>query len=188
VLDDLFGAIPATVERHPVLGLDPVNCSPQLGRPGLWSDRLPHFRIGFTPSSGEEIQSEYLVARRHTLPAIESLRVLGDRMRPVLQVCEIRTVAADGLWMSPEFGRETTGFHFTWRPEPAAVEEVLVDLEAALSPFEARPHWGKLFVADAAAIAPLYERRPDFIHLLERIDPRGAFNNSWLKKYVLGDA
>ena len=186
--DDLFGAIPATVERHPVLGLDPVNCSPQLGRPGLWSDRLPHFRIGFTPSSGEEIQSEYLVARRHTLAAIESLRVLGDRMRPVLHVCEIRTVAADGLWMSPEFGRETTGFHFTWKPEPAAVEEVLVEVETALSPFEARPHWGKLFLADAAAIAPLYERRPDFIRLLKRLDPRGAFSNSWLKKHVLGDA
>jgi xylitol oxidase len=184
---DLFGAVASTVERHPVLGLDPVNCSPQLGRPGLWSERLPHFRMEFTPSTGEELQSEYVVARRHTLAAIESLRALGDRMRPVLQVCEMRTVAADRLWMSMQYGQDTTCFHFTWMPDQDRVEQVLLDLEMALAPFEARPHWGKVFLADAAAIAPLYERRPDFIRLLERLDPRGAFRNPWLKKHVLGE-
>jgi len=184
---DLFGAVASTVERHPVLGLDPTNCSPQLGRPGLWSERLPHFRMEFTPSTGEELQSEYVVARRHTLAAIESLRALGDRMRPVLQVCEMRTVAADRLWMSMQYGQDTTGFHFTWMPDQDRVEQVLLDLETALAPFEARPHWGKVFLADAAAIAPLYERRPDFIRLLERLDPRGAFRNPWLKKHVLGE-
>ncbi|HEY4854772.1 MAG TPA: D-arabinono-1,4-lactone oxidase [Streptosporangiaceae bacterium] len=184
---DLFGAVASTVERHPVLGLDPTNCSPQLGRPGLWSERLPHFRMEFTPSTGEELQSEYVVARRHTLAAIESLRALGDRMRPVLQVCEMRTVAADRLWMSMQYGQDTTGFHFTWMPDQDMVEQVLLDLETALAPFEARPHWGKVFLADAAAIAPLYERRPDFIRLLERLDPRGAFRNPWLKKHVLGE-
>ena len=184
---DLFGAVASTVERHPVLGLDPVNCSPQLGRPGLWSERLPHFRMEFTPSTGEELQSEYVVPRRHTLAAIDSLRALRDRMRPVLQVCEMRTVAADRLWMSPHNGQDTAGFHFTWMPDQDTVEEVLVDIEAALAPFEARPHWGKLFLADAAAIAPLYQRRPDFIGLLERLDPRGAFRNSWLKKHVVGE-
>jgi alditol oxidase len=184
---DLFGAVASTVERHPVLGLDPVNCSPQLGRPGLWSERLPHFRMEFTPSTGEELQSEYVVPRRHTLAAIDSLRALGDRIRPVLQVCEMRTVAADRLWMSLHYGQDTTGFHFTWMPDQDTVEKVLVDIEAALAPFEARPHWGKLFLADAAAIAPLYERRPDFMGLLERLDPRGAFRNSWLKKHVVGE-
>jgi len=184
---DLFGAVASTVERHPVLGLDPTNCSPQLGRPGLWSERLPHFRMEFTPSTGEELQSEYVVARRHTLAAIESLRGLGDRMRPVLQVCEMRTVAADRLWMSMQYGQDTTCFHFTWMPDQDKVEQVLLDLEAALAPFEARPHWGKVFLADAAAIAPLYERRPDFIRLLERLDPRGAFRNPWLKKHVFGE-
>jgi xylitol oxidase len=184
---DLFGAVASTVERHPVLGLDPTNCSPQLGRPGLWSERLPHFRMEFTPSTGQELQSEYVVPRRHTLAAIDSLRALGDRMRPVLQVCEMRTVAADRLWMSLHHGQNTTGFHFTWMPDQDRVEQVLLDLEAALAPFEARPHWGKVFMADAAAIAPLYERRPDFIRLLERLDPRGAFRNLWLKKHVLGE-
>jgi xylitol oxidase len=188
VRHDLFGAVASTVERHPVIGLDPVNCSPQLGRPGLWSERLPHFRMGFTPSSGDELQSEYLVPRRHALAAIEGMRAVADRIRPVLQVCEIRTVAADRLWMSPQYGQDTAGFHFTWTPDQDAVEDVLVDVEAALAPFRALPHWGKLFLAGAAAIAPLYERRSDFIRLLERCDPRGAFRNPWLKKRVLGES
>jgi xylitol oxidase len=188
VRSDLFGAVPATVDRHPILGIDPINCSPQLGVPGAWSERLPHFRSGFTPSSGEEIQSEYFVPRRHAAAAIEALRALADTMRPVLQVCEIRTTAADELWMSPQYGQDTVGFHFTWWPEQDAVERALVDVEAALTPFGARPHWGKVFLADAAAIAGLYERLPDFTRLAERLDPRGAFRNDWLETRVLGGA
>ena len=99
--DDLFGARAATVDRHPILGLDAANVTPQLGRPGNWSDRLPHFRMGFTPSSGEEVQSEYFVAREHAIGAIEALRGLSDRLRPLLKVSEIRTIAADRLWLSP---------------------------------------------------------------------------------------
>jgi xylitol oxidase len=184
---DLFGAVAAEVDRHPILGLDATPCTPQLGRPGLWSDRLPHFRMGFTPSSGEELQSEYLFPRRHAVEAIEAVRALADRIQPILQVSEVRAVAADRLWMSMNYGEDTVGIHFTWKPERDAVEDVLVQLETALAPFEARPHWGKLFVADAAAIAPLYERMPDFIRLVERLDPRGAFRNSWMKANVLGE-
>ena len=187
VREDLFGAVAAEVDRHPILGLDAASCTPQLGRPGPWSDRLPHFRMGFTPSSGEELQSEYLIPRRHAVGAIEAVRGLADRIRPVLQVSEIRTVAADRLWMSPSYGRDTVCIHFTWKPEREAVGAVLVQLEVALAPFEARPHWGKLFEADAAAISPLYERLPDFVDLIERLDQRGAFRNSWLRTRVLGE-
>src|SRR5918992_1082002 len=183
---DLFGAVAAAVDRHPILELDAAPCTPQLGRPGLWSDRLPHFRMGYTPSSGEELQSEYLFPRRNAVQAIEAVRALAERIQPILQVSEIRAVAADGLWMSMNYGQDTVGIHFTWKPEREAVEDMLVQLETALAPFEARPHWGKLFNADAAAIALLYERMPDFIRLVERLDPRGAFRNSWLQAHVLG--
>ena len=186
VRDDLLGAVAATVDRHPILGLDPVSCTPQLGVPGLWSDRLPHFRMGFTPSSGQELQSEYLVPRRHAAAAIQALRALAAAVRPVLQVSEFRTVAADRLWMSPQYGQDTIAIHFTWDPDQDAVERVLVDVEAALAPFDARPHWGKVFLADAAAIARLYERLPDFTRLVDRLDPRGAFRNAWLSTHVLG--
>jgi xylitol oxidase len=185
---DLFGAVPATVDRHPIFELDAAPCTPQLGRPGRWSDRLPHFRMGFTPSSGEELQAEYLLPRRYAVEAIEAVRALADGVRPILQVSEIRTVAADRLWMSTAYGEDTVGIHFTWMPEREAVGEMLVRVEAALAPYQARPHWGKLFDADAAALAPLYERMPDFVRLAERLDPRGAFRNSWLEAHVLGEA
>jgi alditol oxidase len=185
VRDELFGAVAATLDRHPILGLDPVNCSPQLGVPGPWSDRLPHFRMGFTPSNGEEIQSEYHVARRHAEGAIRAVHGLAETLRPVLQVSEIRTIAADELWMSPQYGQATVGLHFTWTREPAAIARVLVELEAALAPFEPRPHWGKVFLADAATLAPRYERLNDFAALAARLDERGAFRNDWLAEHVL---
>jgi len=188
VRGDLLGAVPATADRHPILGIDPVNCTPQLGVPGPWSDRLPHFRMGFTPSSGEELQSEYHVPRRHAVPALQALLALGDHIRPVLQVSELRTVAADRLWMSPQHGQDTMAVHFTWLPDLAAVEPVLAAVEAALDPFEARPHWGKLFLADAAAMARRYPRLPDFAGLAGRLDPRGVFINAWLRRHVLGPA
>ena len=182
---ELFGAPAATVERHPIPGLDPVPATPQLASPGLWSDRLPHFRMGFTPSNGDEIQSEYLVPREHAVAALEAVRVLAPAIRPWLQVCEVRTVAADELWMSTSQGRDSVALHFTWRPAQAEVTEVLVRLERALAPLAARPHWGKLFVAGAAEIAPLYERHADFARLAELLDPRGAFRNAYLDRLVL---
>ena len=186
VAGDLFGAAPATVERHPILGLDPVNCTPQLGVPGRWSDRLPHFRMGFTPSSGEELQSEYHLPRASALVALQTLRDLAGVVRPVLQVSELRTVAADRLWMSPQYDRDTLSVHFTWHKDWPAVRAVLAEVEAALAPFGARPHWGKLFLAEAADLAPRYRRLGDFTGLAGRLDPRGVFANAWLHRHVLG--
>jgi xylitol oxidase len=184
---DLFGAVPAVADRHPVIGLDPAPCTPQLARRGLWADRLPHFRMGFTPSAGDELQSEYLVPRRNAIGALEALRSLADRISPLVQASEIRTVAPDQLWMSTSYGEPTVAVHFTWKPAQEAVEALLVDLERILSPFEARPHWGKLFHADATTIASLYPRHGEFLRLVERMDPRGAFGNAWLEAHVLGD-
>jgi alditol oxidase len=184
----LSRAVAATQQRHPILGLDPVNCTPQLGVAGRWSERLPHFRLGFTPSSGAEIQSEYLVPRPHGVDAIEAVLRIAPTIRPVIQVSEFRTIAADSLWMSPQYGQDTVAIHFTWAPEPEAVRRAVVAVERALSPFEARPHWGKLFLAGADAIGPLYERVGDFGALLDRLDPRGAFRNEWLARHVLGDS
>jgi xylitol oxidase len=184
--ETLFGAVAATAERHPIPGVDPVNCTQQLVVPGPWAERLPHFRMGFTPSAGAEIQSEYLVPRAHAIAAIEALRPLAGMIAPLIQTSELRTVAADRLWMSPQHGTDTVGIHFTWRREPAPVRAALERIETALSPFGARPHWGKLFLAHAATIEPLYERHRDFVELVERYDPGGTFRNEWFERYVLG--
>jgi len=175
---ELFGARAATVERHPIIELDPVNCTAQLGRPGPWWDRLPHFRMGFTPSAGDELQSEYFVGRPDARAAIDALRGLATRIRPLLLVTELRTVAADELWMSPHFRRDSLAVHFTWRRDPAGVAAVLPAIEAALAPLGARPHWGKVF----AARPPRPERADDFQRLAAALDPRGAFRNDWLSE------
>lgn len=183
---ELLDAVPASGDVHPIPGLDPVHATAQMAVPGPWSERLPHFRSGFTPSSGEEIQSEYLLDRSRALEAIDALRTLAGTVTPLLQISEIRTVAADSMWLSPQYGRETVGFHFTWVRRQDEVERALAAIEEALLPLGARPHWGKLFLAGADAIAPRYERLAEFRRLCERLDPRGAFRNEWLERHVLG--
>jgi xylitol oxidase len=170
---------PATVELHPIPGLDATGCTPQLGVPGPWSGRLPHFRLEFTPSHGEEIQSEYFVARERAAEAIAAMREVGPDVRGVLQVSELRTVAADELWLSPQHHRATLAIHFTWRRDQPAVERALREVEAALMPLGATPHWGKLFLTP-----PAPERADDFRALARRLDYRGAFRNAWLADSV----
>ena len=152
-----------------------TGCTPQRGVPGPWSDRLPHFRLEFTPSHGAEIQSEYFVARDRAAEAIAAMRAVGPPLHGLLQVAELRTMAADELWLSPQHGRATLGIHFTWRRDQAAVERALADVEGALVPLGATPHWGKLFLTP-----PRPERADDFRALARRLDPRGAFRNAWL--------
>jgi xylitol oxidase len=183
---ELFGARAATAQRHPLAGADPVNATPQLGEVGPWSERLPHFRSGFTPSSGEEIQSEAFVARGDGTAAIGTLRELADEIRPLLLVCEVRAIAADSLWLSPQYRRDTIALHFTWRRDQRAVEQAVAKIESALKPFGARSHWGKVTSLRAADLAPLYERLGDFRRLRDELDPRGAFVNDWLRAHVLG--
>ena len=185
---ELFGARPATIALHPVLGGDPVNCTEQLGIVGPWSERLPHFRSGFTPSSGEELQSEFFVAREDAVAAVQALRALGETIAPLLLVCELRSIAADSLWLSPHYERDSASIHFTWRRRPAQVEPIVREIETILSPFGARPHWGKVFAADAGTIAPLYPRMADFRTLRDRLDPAGVFVNDWMRGVVVGSA
>jgi xylitol oxidase len=182
---ELFGARPATEDRHPILGNDPVHATPQLGRAGPWAQRLPHFRLEFTPSNGEELQSEYHVPRRHAAAAIEALLAVAAEFRGPLLVSELRTVAADDLWLSPQHAGPTLGIHFTWAREPERVEAAMAVVEAALAPFEPRPHWGKLFLAGRGELRARYPRLPDFAALAARLDPRGAFRNPWLEELVL---
>ncbi|GAA0997105.1 FAD-binding protein [Subtercola frigoramans] len=184
--ETFFGATPARTRLHPLPGVSAAACTEQQGIPGPWVDRLPHFRLDFTPSNGDELQSEFLVERRHAVEAFEALRALGDRIDPVLQISEIRTVAADTFWLSSAGDRESVALHFTWKPLQTEVEDLLVDLERALAPFDARPHWGKVFTAQANSIAPLYAHLPDFVSLADRVDPNQKFRTDFLRERVFG--
>lgn len=184
--DTFYGGTRAISARHPLPGFSGEDCSEQLGVPGPWSERLAHFRMAFTPSSGAELQSEYFVAREHAAEAIAGMRALSGQITPLLQVSEIRTIAADRLWLSPAYGQATVGLHFTWKPEQEAVQRVLPLIEEKLAPLAARPHWGKLFHAGAGTLAPLYPRFADFRELADRVDPGGKFRNGFLESKVFG--
>ncbi|MFJ2278725.1 D-arabinono-1,4-lactone oxidase [Streptomyces sp. NPDC087866] len=177
-----LGARLADGPRHPVPGVPAVNCTEQRGVPGPWYQRLPHFRMEFTPSNGDELQSEYFVARADAVAAYEALARLRDRIAPVLQISEIRTVAADDLWLSPAHGRDSVAFHFTWVPDAAAVAPVVAGIEEALAPFGARPHWGKVFSTAPEVLRTLYPRYADFEALMIRYDPEGTFRNPFLDR------
>lgn len=173
------GARVADGPRHPLPGIEATPCTAQGGLPGPWFDRLPHFRLAFIPSSGEELQSEYLVDRADLPDAVDALRALAPVVAPLLQVCEVRTMAADALWLSPAFGRDTVGLHFMWLPDEAGVRALLPRIEAAM-PASARPHWGKVFELTGAELAGRYPRWTDFVALRARLDPSRRFANRFI--------
>jgi xylitol oxidase len=179
-----IGARAAAGPRHPLSGVDPAPATEQGHVPGPWFERLPHFRLAFTPSAGDELQSEYLVPRADLADAIAAVRDLATRIAPVLLVSEVRTIAADRLWLSPAYDTDAVGIHFTWRRDDDAVAALLPDLEAAL-PATTRPHWGKLFAVSGTALTDRYPRWNDFSDLRERHDPERLFGNDWTRRLGL---
>jgi xylitol oxidase len=183
---EFFGAKLATTKLHPLTGHSAENCTEQLGIPGPWYERLPHFRMNFTPSSGAELQSEFFVARDKGYEAILAVEQLRDQVTPHLFITELRTIAADDLWMSPCYQRPSMTIHFTWKPEWPAVRQVLPMIEAKLAPFNARPHWAKLFTIPPSRLQQLYGKMPDYQALLSHYDPRGKFRNEFLNTNIYG--
>jgi len=181
-----FTARPADGPRHPVPGFPATSCTEQLGVPGPWYQRLPHFRPEFTPSAGDELQTEYTVEHRDAVAALRALDRVRDRIHPALQICEIRTIAADPLWLSPAYQRDSVCIHFTWIADATAVLPAIAVVEAALAPFAPRPHWAKLFTLDPADIRPRYPRLADFAALARTLDPTGKFGNPFTARYLDG--
>ncbi len=177
---ELFGAKLARQNLHPIAGLSAENCTEQMGVPGPWYDRLPHFRMGFTPSAGKELQTEYLLLRRHAVEAILAVERLNEQVSPHLLISEIRTIAADDLWMSMCYKQPSVAIHFTWKPDWPAVKNLLPVIERELSPFRPRPHWGKLFTMAPAELRGRYEKLDDFLKLATKYDPNGKFRNDFL--------
>jgi alditol oxidase len=181
---DFFGAKLATKDLHPIAELSPENCTEQMGVPGPWYARLPHFRMGFTPSAGKELQSEYFVPRRNAVEAILAVERLRDLIGPHLLISEIRTIAADDLWMSTAYKQDSVAIHFTWKQNWPAVSKLLPEIEKELAPFNPRPHWGKLFNMSPAQLRSRYERLPEFVVLARRLDPQGKFRNKFLDRNI----
>jgi alditol oxidase len=179
-----FGAKLASKNLHPIAELSAENCTEQMGVPGSWYERLPHFRMGFTPSAGKELQSEYFVPRKHAVEAILAVERLRQQIGPTLLITEIRAIAADELWLSPCYKQPSVTIHFTWKQDWPAVQKLLPLIEKELAPFNPRPHWGKLFTISPATLRSRYEKLPDFIQLAAKHDPQGKFRNEFLNKNI----
>ncbi|MCP9954067.1 FAD-binding protein [Actinomadura madurae] len=174
------GGSAASEPVHPVPGMVPAACTVQMGVPGPWHERLPHFRPEVTPSAGRELQSEWFLPRDAAAEAFEAVRAIADVVAPVLHISEVRTVRGDDLWLSPAYGRDSVTLHFTWHDDPAGVLPVVAELQKRLVPLGARPHWGKLSTTPGKEVIAGYERGDDFARLARRSDPGGKFRNAFV--------
>ncbi len=179
---EFYGAKAATRNLHPVIAQPAEKCTDQMGVPGVWYERLPHFKMGFTPSTGKELQSEFFIPVTHAVEAISAIARLGNQISPHLFITEIRTIAADELWMSPCHQQTSVTIHFTWKPELSTVMKLLLVIEKELAPFHARPHWGKLFTMSPQALALRYEKMEEFKKVVAQYDPKGKFRNEFLNR------
>ena len=177
---ELYGAPAATKNLHPIAANSAENCTEQMGIPGPWHQRLPHFKMGFTPSNGEELQAEYFVPLHHGIEAFSAIARLGQQISPHLFISEVRTIASDQLWMSPCRNQDSLAIHFTWKPDWPSVSRLLPIIEKELAPFNARPHWGKLFTMAPATVQSHYEKLHDFKKLAAHMDPQGKFRNEFI--------
>ena len=178
-----FGVVEREAPLHPLEQLDPVHCNPQLGQPGPWHERLPHFHADFTPSAGDEIQAEYLLPRAHAVEAIRAIRALHERITPLLHVTEIRTMRADDLWLSPAYGVDTVGIHFTWHRDER-IYGVLPAIEEIVMPLGARPHWGKVSRATSQQVRSAFPRWDDFVSLVTRVDSAGRSRSPFVTRLL----
>jgi len=183
---EFYGAKLATKNLHPIAELSAENCTEQMGVPGPWYERLPHFRMGFTPSSGKELQSEYFIPRQNAVEAILAIERLRDQVNPHLLISELRTIDADQLWMSPCYRRPSAAIHFTWKQDWDSVRKLMPTIEKELAPYKVRPHWGKLFAVEPALLQSRYEKLDEFKGLLKEHDPHGKFRNEFLTKTLYG--
>lgn len=177
---DFYGARPLSRNVHPIIALDAVNCTEQRGIAGPWYDRLPHFRMNFTPSSGDELQTEFFVPRAQAYAAIRAVETLKDKITPHLLITELRSINKDDLWMSTAYGRDSLAIHFTWKPHGKEVAALIPQVEAKLAPFGYRPHWAKLFTASPEHMKAVYPKLPEFLKLLRKYDPKGKFRSGFL--------
>jgi len=181
-----YNAKAATQNLHPIAGISAVNCTDQMGVAGPWYERMPHFKMNFTPSSGAELQTEYFVPRNRGYEAIMAVESLHEKISPHLMITELRSIAADELWMSMAYQRDSLAIHFTWKPETPQVMALLPQIEEKLAPFQARPHWAKLFTTSPAKLKTLYPKMADFQALLKEHDPQGKFRNEFVNHNVFG--
>ena len=183
-IENFFGATPAKSNLHPIKSNSAINCTDQMAEAGPWYERLPHFKMDFTPSNGAELQSEFFIPRKHAFKAIMEVESLHELIFPSLFITEIRSIAADELWLSPSYKQDMIAIHFTWKPDTEKVMQIISKIEEKLKPFNFIPHWGKLFTISGYEIQSRYPKFKDFINLAKSMDPEGKWKNDFLNRTI----
>jgi alditol oxidase len=181
-----YGATLAVKNLHPIEALDAINCTEQMGVEGPWYERMPHFKMGFTPSSGKELQSEFFIPFENAFQGFMAIEKLNEKVSPHLMITEVRTIAADDLLMSPFYKKACVAFHFTWKQEIEEVNTVLPSIEEALAPYNPRPHWGKVFTMKPSVLQSRIEKLNEFKLLMTKHDPEGKFRNEFIDLNLFG--
>ncbi|WP_314856039.1 D-arabinono-1,4-lactone oxidase, partial [uncultured Microbacterium sp.] len=155
----------------------------------VWGDRTlsdASHRVFATSRGVRFREMEYAVPLDRLASAFRGVqRVIDEHGWRIEFPIEVRTAAADDLWLSTASGRPSgyLAVHRYWKTDHteyfAAVEEVMLA-------HEGRPHWGKLHTLDASALRARYPRFDDFTALCDRLDPDRAFRNPYLDR-VLGE-
>lgn len=164
---------------------------------GAWPEHMHFFMDAGgrdTPLGVVSLHTEYFVARDDLAAALRAVAdasqhwpawTTWDGYDPTTQgvshICEVRTIAQDALWLSPCYGRESVSIHFTLGMFPAECHRLVGELEAALAPFDARPHWGKLWLE---CPVDQYEMAPQFKELRAAMDPTGKFCGAFVQRAI----
>jgi xylitol oxidase len=143
---------------------------------------LPHFKLDFVPSVGEEIQSEFFINRKDADSALSAIAALGSEISSLLWITELRTIAGDDLYLSGSYQRDTLAIHFTWKKDDA-IYPIIAKIESALKPFGYRPHWGKVFTSSTQEVLSAYPKIEEFKATISRLDPAKKFENSFTELY-----
>jgi len=145
------------------------------------------YRVFVTPRRVRFVESEYAVPRESLGGVLAELRRAVPRLPdPVMFPVEVRVAAADDIWLSTAYGRDTAyvAIHqYTGLPYRAYFDA----FESIVAEVAGRPHWGKMHTLDAERLRALYPRFDDFRRVRAETDPEARFGNSYLER-VLGQS
>jgi FAD-linked oxidoreductase len=139
-------------------------------------------RVFVTPRRVRFVESEYAVPRESLRDVLAELRRAVPRLAgPVMFPVEVRVAAADDIWLSTAYGRDSA--YIAIHQYAGLPYQAYFDLfESIVAGVAGRPHWGKMHSLDAGRLRALYPRYDDFRRVRAEADPEGRFGNQYLTR------
>jgi len=145
----------------------------------------PSHQVFVTPRRVRFVESEYAVPRESVLDVLAELRAAVPRLaHPVMFPVEVRVAAADDIWLSTAYGRDTA-YVAIHQYVGLPYREYFAAFESIAAAVGGRPHWGKMHTLDAKRLGELYPRFADFLRIRDETDQERRFANPYLEQ-VLG--